>query len=118
MTCSPRHQSKKRKEPAPVNHYAAIARRHWQQWLPERYAQIPDPDSFFSTLGQEAASQIADLMMDLAGDDPPGEDYLTKAGRLTAARSQAEEIVLNDLLPDPGQTPDNPQPPPGQAPAR
>lgn len=90
-----------------MNHYAVIARRHWQRWLPGRYAQIPDPDSFFSTLGQEAAQQIADLMMDLAGDDPPGEDYLTKAGRLTAARSQAEEIVLHDLLPDPEDIPDS-----------
>lgn len=30
---------------------------------------------------------------DLAGDDQPGEGYLAKAGRLTAARHQAEEII-------------------------
>lgn len=101
-----------------MNHYAVLARRHWEQWLPERYAQIPDPDSFFSTLGQEAASQIADLMMDLAGDDPPGEDYLTKTGRLNAARSQAQEIVLREILPEPEPgTQDNPPPVQQESPA-
>ena len=32
----------------------------------------------------------------MAGDDPPGEGYLAKVRRLTAARCQAEEIVLHD----------------------
>ncbi len=84
-----------------MNEYATVARRHWQQWLPARYAQISDPDSFFSSLGQEAAERIADLMLDLAGDDPPGEGYLAKLGRLNAARGQAREIVLREILPEP-----------------
>ena len=77
-----------------MNRYGAMARAHWARWLPQRYATISDPDSFFSTLGQETEQQIDDLATELAGDDQPGEDYLAKAGRLTAARSQAEEIVL------------------------
>lgn len=35
----------------------------------------------------------ARLAEELAGDDQPGEGYLAKAGRLTAARLQAEEII-------------------------
>jgi len=70
-----------------MNHYGATAQRHWARWLPQRYAAIPDPDSFFSALGEEAAGQIADLALDLAGDDPPGEDYLVKVGRLNMART-------------------------------
>ena len=92
-----------------MNHYGATAQRHWARWLPERYATIQDPDSFFSTLGEEAAQQIADLTLDLAGDDPPGEDYLVKVGRLNMARLQAEEIVLREqvlLTPEPGADPD------------
>jgi hypothetical protein len=60
---------------------------------------------FFSTLGEEAARQIADLALELAGDDPPREDYLVKVGRLNMARLQAEEIVLREhvvLPPEPG----------------
>lgn len=81
-----------------MNHYGAMARRHWARWLPERYAAISDPDSFFLNLGEEAASQIADLAADLAGSDPPGEGYLEKVGRLNMARLQAEEIVLPELI--------------------
>ena len=85
-----------------MHHYGTTARRHWERWLPERHAMIEDPDSFFSALGQEAARQIADLALDLAGDDPPGEDYLVKVGRLNMARLQAEEIILPEqILPPP-----------------
>jgi hypothetical protein len=104
-----------------VNRYGLMAQRHWAQWLPQRYAAISEPDSYFSTLGQEAARQIEDLTLELAGDDQPGEEYLAKAGRLTAARSRAEEIVLPErVLPAPEpETSENPedgsQPPPSLA---
>ena len=47
----------------------------------------------------------------------PGEDYLARAGRLAAARSQAEEIVLPQQVlppPEPGasQDPEEDDPPP------
>jgi len=44
--------------------------------------------------------------MELAGDDQPGEGYLAKAGRLTAARHQAEEIIRHEygpLTPEDGE---------------
>jgi hypothetical protein len=90
-----------------VNKYGTMARSHWQAWLPERYAAIREPDSFFSTLGLEAESQIEDLADQMAGDGQPGEGYLERAGRLTAARSQAEEVILPQLIllePEPGLT--------------
>ena len=115
-----------------MNHYGTMARRHWERWLPERYASIREPVSFFSALGEETARQIADLALDLAldlaGDDPPGEDYLVKVGRLNMARLQAEEIILPEqiLLPpepgashepgdqDPGEPADRSEPAAGQ----
>ena len=85
-----------------MNRYGLMAQRHWAQWLPQTYATISEPDSYFSTLGQEVAKQIEELTLELAGDDQPGSEYLAKAGRLTAARSRAEEIVLPQrLLPAP-----------------
>src|ERR1022692_3471231 len=92
------------KEPS-MNRYGLMAQRHWARWLPARYAQIEDPDSFFSDLGRLTAERIDSLALDLAGDDQPGEGYLGKAGRLGQARHQAEEIVLADLIllePEPG----------------
>jgi len=92
-----------------MNQYGAMARSHWERWLPQRYATITDPDSFFSALGLETARQINELATELAGDDQPGEGYLAKAGRLTAARKQAEEIILPQqilLPPEPGTSED------------
>jgi len=103
-----------------VNRYGAMARSHWARWLPQQYTAISDPDSFFSTLGQEAARQIDELTTELAGDGQPGEDYLARAGRLAAARSQAEEIVLPQQIlppPEPGasEDPEENDPPPASA---
>ena len=92
-----------------MNHYGTMAQRHWQRWLPSRYATIQDPDSFFSTLGEEVAQRIGDLSLDLAGEDSAGEGYLEKVGRLNMARLQAEEIVLKEqvlLDPEPGADPE------------
>ncbi len=94
-----------------MNRYGLMAQRHWARWLPLRYATIGEPDSYFSTLGQEVARRIEELALDLAGDDQPGEEYLAKAGRLTAARGRAEEIVLPErvlLAPEP-QTSEDPE---------
>ena len=89
-----------------MNKYGTMARSHWETWLPQQYAAIGEPDSFFSTLGKEAERQIEDLAEQIAGDGPPGEGYLERAGRLAAARSQAEEIVLPQrVLPEPEPEP-------------
>lgn len=88
-----------------MNYYGEMARDHWAQWLPGRYAAIEDPDSFFSDLGSQAEARIDTLADELAGADQPGEGYLNKAGRLGQARRQAEEIVLADMIllePEPG----------------
>ena len=88
-----------------MNKYGTMARSHWETWLPERYAAIQEPDSFFSTLGQEAERQVEELADQIAGEGRPGEGYLERAGRLAAARSQAEEIVLPQVIllePEPG----------------
>lgn len=85
--------------------YARMAEQHWRRWRPTQVAQMPDPSSFFSELGAQAASQINDLTFDLAGDDPPDETYMRKLGRLQMARIRAEEMVLPELIlvePEPG----------------
>ena len=61
----------------------------WPCFGPPWYAEIEDPDAFWAAIGRQLARQAGEL----AGDDRPGEGYLAKAGRLTAARYQAEEIM-------------------------
>ena len=45
---------------------------------------------------RQFARQAGELADDLTGDDSPGEGYLAKARRLTAARLQAEEIIRHE----------------------
>jgi hypothetical protein len=79
-----------------VNRYGQLAQQRWAQSLPEVYAEIRDPDGFFAVLGDLIAAQVDELAYEIAGDDPPGEGYLAKVQRLTAARAQAEENILRD----------------------
>jgi len=49
-------------------------------------------------LDQQAEQQIDKLAATRAGDDPGGEDYLTKLGRLRMARFTAETQVVAECL--------------------
>ena len=103
---------------SPVGQAADVAQRHYQRWRPKEYAALKNPAKFFEDLEAEAWSQIDQLAESLAGDAPPNESYLDRAGRLNFARFQAKSQVFRDLLlPEP--EPDAPgmssseQPPPG-----
>ena len=92
-----------------MNQYGTQAKKHWQKYLPMRYSQLNDPDSFFSDLGEQIAERVQSLMEDLAGEDPPGESYLDKLGRLNMARRDAEADVLREMaLLDPEDPSPNP----------
>lgn len=82
-----------------VNQYAAMAEKHYQQFLPDQYQQL-SPE-FFTSLGEQIEDQIDELAATLAGEDQPDEMYLDKVGRLNAARQMARERVLAQMLPDP-----------------
>lgn len=88
-----------------MNTYAARVMSHYQQFLPDQLATIPDPEAYFSTLGQEIETQVNELTTRLAGPDQLGDGYLEKVGRLNMAKLQAEETVLADYLtpPEPNQ---------------
>ena len=84
-----------------MNRYGVIAQRHWARWLPKQYATISDPESFFTTLGEEVARQIDDLTDELVGEINQSDSYLAHVGRLFAARAIAEELILPQrVLPD------------------
>jgi hypothetical protein len=74
----------------PLNYYGELTRRQWEGCLPEIYQQIRDPGAFFAVLGEVIDQRIDELTDHLAGDDPPGEGYLAKVARLTAAREHAQ----------------------------
>jgi len=81
-----------------MNKYGHQAMKHWQETDPTRYAAIPNPMEFFSTLGDQVLAQVTEVSDKLAGSDPPNEQYMVKVARLNTARMQAEELVLTDLV--------------------
>jgi hypothetical protein len=93
-----------------MNRYGVIAQRHWARWLPKQYAAISDPESFFTTLGEEVARQIDDLTDELTDEINQSDSYLAHVGRLVAARTIAEELILlQRVLPEAELAADNDQ---------
>jgi hypothetical protein len=88
-----------------MNRYGRQAMSHWKKVDPDRYAAIPDPEAFFTQLGEEVMQEIETRARALEGPDRPGESYLEKVGRLQTARFTAESDVLREmvLIPNPGE---------------
>jgi hypothetical protein len=80
------------------NYYGELTRQQWEGCLPEIYQQIRDPGAFFTVLGEVITQRIDEHADYIAGDDPPGEGYLAKVARLTAARDHAQKQVLSEYL--------------------
>ena len=87
-----------RMEVTGVNQYGAKALRHWRKHLPGQLAQIPDPEAFFTHLGETAAMEIDQIADSLAQTAPPGEGYLEELARLETARKTAEMQVTREML--------------------
>ncbi len=81
-----------------MNRYGRLAMEHWQQADPGRLAALEDPTTFFSTLGAQVEERVLELQEHLAGPGSPDETYLEKVGRLNAARLQAEEMALAEMV--------------------
>ena len=62
------------------------------------YAEIEDPDAFWAAIGRQFARQ-ADWPVTWPATTGPVRDTWPKAGRLTAARYQAEEIIRHESGP-------------------
>lgn len=84
-----------------MNRYGRQAETMWKQACPKRYAELEDPEAFFTGLGEQAMEMVLELEVRIAGPDVPGEAYLEKVGRLNAARNQAEEIARAEILAPP-----------------
>lgn len=80
-----------------MNKYGQMALSHWQATAPSRVAELTDPAAFFEALGLEMQAQVTNLASMLAGSDRRGETFSQKVARLTAARRQAEEVVMSQL---------------------
>lgn len=79
-----------------MNLYGRRLMEFWAEHRPRAFAELEDPEAFFTRAGEEISVQVAALIPQLAGVDLPGEDTVAKAARVSNARSQAVEIALAD----------------------
>lgn len=84
-----------------MNRFGRIAQERWKALAPTAYAQIVDPSSHFSSLGESAEKAWIDLADEMTGPDVEGETYFEKVGRINAARSRAQEMIEADWLTPP-----------------
>ena len=83
-------------EAVTMNHYGALALRHWQRARADELVMIEDPDRFFTELGQQVAAEVDRRSHALQG--PTSEDYLANLGMLNEARATAEGDVLREMV--------------------
>lgn len=92
------------------NPYGVRAQAHWQTYLPQEYAQIPESErtEFFSRLGEEIQDRVTSLTEELADQEEPEEPIGFKArfALLNTLRLEAEKEVLAEMLPAPAETED------------
>lgn len=81
-----------------MNRYGAQLMTHWKRERQPEFAELTDPEAYFSQMGEDIAEEIERLHRTLAGKGPQGEGYLARVGRLRTARSEAESTVLRTYL--------------------
>lgn len=97
-----------------MNRYGAMAKAHWAEYLPSRYRQIEDPETFFEQLGVEADREVAARVAAMPTGEVERLPEDERPGWWNMARLMAEEAVVREmLLVDPEETDDELDGPPG-----
>lgn len=94
-----------------MNSYGRLALDHNRRHRPLTYAQIPDPDHFFTKMGEEIQADVTARRDEILG--PPRADESPEDYRLRSyqALAIAEELTLADhhlLQPEPETEPEDP----------
>ena len=79
--------------------YARTARNYWETYLPSQVAELTDPTVFFDDLGMQVQEQVEQTMSELMR--PQAGRPLTpleRVGEALAAKRQAEELAMSDLV--------------------
>lgn len=101
MTSPPFSTSGAMERQISMNHYGALAERHWKTHRPSQYSTLEDPTAFFTDLGEQISLQVQDLQSTWEAEQRAELNALpdlTRMGRLNAIRKSAEESVYAELI--------------------
>jgi hypothetical protein len=83
---------------ATMNHYGALAQRHWQRDRAAEYALIQDPESYFTELGTRISAEIARRRnADRSTEAAQSTDFLANLGALNRSRAPIVDDVLREM---------------------
>lgn len=92
-----------------MNRYGHLALEHQRKHRPDDYSQIPNPDEFFTAVGETIAAEVSQMRDQILGQPRTDEDLEAFRLRGYQAMTTAEELVLSDhhlLQPAPNETKD------------
>jgi hypothetical protein len=78
-----------------MNRYGILARDHWKTHLLERYRALPDPETFFTDLGEQIQERVDELTE--ARRPQLDTDYMRNLQNLNWAKKEAEDEALREL---------------------
>ena len=87
-----------------MNRYGRMAFDHARHHRPAAFAALNNPTAFFTTLGEEAASEISRLRDELTGQQLQEETVEGDRRRSYQAQCTAEELVLAEAVWLPAET--------------
>lgn len=79
------------------HHYGVLIQKHWQRERPEEYAQIEDPETFFTREGERLAAEIERRKTKLEQSIDQTGDFLVNLGRLNEIQMSVESDVLREM---------------------
>jgi hypothetical protein len=81
-----------------MNRFGEQLRDHWRVNRAAEYQALPDPEMFFTDLGEQVEQTIEELARSKAGPAPDAEQYLDRVQRLATARFEAQNEVMRQQL--------------------
>lgn len=81
-----------------MNDLGRIVMGHWERFRPKELMSLREPESYFTTVGEQAEQDVLQISEEILRSQPASEDYLAEVSRRTTARATAREMVLADLL--------------------
>jgi hypothetical protein len=81
-----------------MNRYGAMAKSHWQEWMPSRYRRLENPDRFFEQLGEQAQTELEALVTATLATEPADLPERERDGWRAMARLNAEDQIIRELI--------------------
>ncbi|MFK4298578.1 hypothetical protein ABH924_003749 [Arthrobacter sp. GAS37] len=81
-----------------MNEHGRHAMETMKNHDPASYAQIEDPETYFTNLGDEMADRILDLTMALTPKRTGEEEFLDVLGAQNMAKFRAREMVYQEMI--------------------